>query len=56
MKNAEKILTAMEKAFSGHKIEISYNFNARYIVFLLMMIMLAILKIGFVKRILIIWR
>ena len=34
MKNAEKILTAMEKAFTGHKIEISYNFNAKiYCVF-----------------------
>lgn len=34
MKNVEKILTAMEKAFTGHKIEISYNFNAKiYCVF-----------------------
>ena len=34
MKNAEKILTAMEKAFTGHKIEISRNFNAKiYCVF-----------------------
>jgi len=34
MKNAEKILTAMEKAFTGHKIEILRNFNAKiYCVF-----------------------
>lgn len=29
MKNVEKILTAMEKVFSGHKVEISTNYNAR---------------------------
>lgn len=35
MKNAEKILTAMEKAFTGHKIEIMRNFNAKiYCVFI----------------------
>lgn len=34
MKNAEKLLTAMEKAFTGHKIEIMRNFNAKiYCVF-----------------------
>ena len=29
MKNVEKIMTAMEKAFSGHKVEISCNFNSK---------------------------
>lgn len=29
MKNVEKILTAMEKAFTGHKIENFLNFNAK---------------------------
>lgn len=34
MKNAENIITAMEKAFTGHKIEILRNFNAKiYCVF-----------------------
>ena len=35
MKNVEKIMIAMKKAFTGHKIEISYNFNAKiYCVFI----------------------
>ena len=35
MKNVEKIMDAMKKAFTGHKVEISYNFNAKiYCVFI----------------------
>lgn len=35
MKNAEKILTAMEKAFTGHKIEILFNFiEKKYSIYL----------------------
>lgn len=35
MKNVEKIMDAMTKAFTGHKIEISRNFNAKiYCVFI----------------------
>lgn len=31
----EKIMTAMKKEFTGHKVEISYNFNAKiYCVFI----------------------
>lgn len=34
MKNAEKIMSALMKEFSGHKVELSYNFNAKiYCVF-----------------------
>lgn len=35
MKNVEKIMTALKKEFTGHKIEISRNFNAKiYCVFI----------------------